>query len=213
MPKPNRNVPPTVRANLLDQTFGEWTVIGFAGRAPNGSILWLCRCSCGRVRPVQSGNLRSGQSPRCRKCGSNGPRRKHGALLARDPLCRNWCVAKQEGLCRAWQNLDTFTRDMGPKPPRARLARRDASKPHSPKNSYWHTRQDTIIREVEEQIAYARPATKAAEKKLRTHLANCTTQNRYLLLKRARGGEPIFRWAALNRRFGLPCKEEVAGGE
>ena len=203
MPKPNRNVPPTVRSNLLDQTFGEWTVIGFAGRDPSNNILWLCRCSCGRVRPVSGGNLRSGHSTKCQKCGISGPALKYGALPANDPLCSAWRTAKQEGICRAWQNRNTFIRDMAPKPPQSRLARKNNSKPHSPKNSYWHTPQDTIRKEVDELIACARPATKEIETRLRKHLANCTRQHRHELLKRARRGEPIFRRADLIRRFEL----------
>ncbi len=45
MDTPNRNVPPTIRRNLLDQQFGEWTVIGYIGRR-KGKITWLCRCFC-----------------------------------------------------------------------------------------------------------------------------------------------------------------------
>ena len=208
MPKPNRNVPPTIQVSLLDQTFGEWTVIGFAGRAekrtPKRAILWLCRCSCGRTAVVHSGNLRGGRSTKCRTCGKGGPPRIHeSGYTPPRPINKAWAAAEREGFCKAWQNVDVFVRDMAPKPPRAKLTRRNDSKPHSPKNSYWHTRQDTIREQVDELMACVRPATKAAEKRLREHLANCTKQHRHALLKRARRGEPIFRRADLIRRFEL----------
>ena len=54
--------------NLIDltpgQTFGRWTVLG---KAPTISrnARWLCRCSCGTERIVDSPRLRSGKSQSC----------------------------------------------------------------------------------------------------------------------------------------------------
>jgi len=203
MLKIDRNVPSSIKVNLLDQTFGEWTVIGFAGRGPSADIRWLCRCSSGHIGTVSSGNLRSGESTKCRTCGTNGPKRKYGEYLASDPLCRAWRKAMREGACKAWHNLDSFIRGMGPKPSYAGLVRRDDRKPHSPENSYWHSKQNTIAEQVDELVAHARPPTKAAEEQLRKYLTERTRQFRHRLLKRVRQGEPVFRRASLNRRFGL----------
>ena len=82
MPKSNRNVSATIKVNLLDQTFGEWTVIGFAGRDFGRRILWLCRCFCGRTKKVLAGNLSHCASTMCSHCSyTKGRARKHAPNL------------------------------------------------------------------------------------------------------------------------------------
>lgn len=49
--------------NLKGMRFGEWTVLEYAGDSH-----WLCRCSCGTVQKVQTGQLRFGTATRCNKC-------------------------------------------------------------------------------------------------------------------------------------------------
>lgn len=46
--------------NLVGATFGEWTVLEYAG-----SRKWLCKCSCGEIKEVLSGNLKRGDSTSC----------------------------------------------------------------------------------------------------------------------------------------------------
>jgi hypothetical protein len=204
MPKPNRNVPKTVRSNLLDETFGEWVVIGYAGHNSNRHILWLCQCSCGRTKKVIAGNLRSGLSTMCFHCSyARGGKRKHAPGLTDSAIYRAWRNAMREGACKAWQDLATFVRDTSPKPSRARLTKRDESKPHSRKNSYWRTPQHTVPQQIDELVALAQPATKAGEKRLRKHLADCSRQRRHQLLDKARRGEPIFQRKSLALRFGI----------
>lgn len=49
--------------------FGRLTVLERAGTSPNGSILWRCRCECGKEKPVTTSHLVGGyiQSCGCRK--------------------------------------------------------------------------------------------------------------------------------------------------
>jgi hypothetical protein len=53
----------TNHTDLTGQTFGKWTVKGPAG---NGH--WNCKCACGTTQQIQSSNLRSGASTKCRQC-------------------------------------------------------------------------------------------------------------------------------------------------
>lgn len=64
-----------VLIDITGQVFGQWTVIK---RAPNvgRKAYWLCRCSCGRERPVFGTRLRIGGSSKCRNCSASKPRRK-----------------------------------------------------------------------------------------------------------------------------------------
>ena len=52
--------------NLNGQTFGYWTVLGFAGRMRSYlRYHWLCRCHCGVTQYISAGDLRSGHSKSC----------------------------------------------------------------------------------------------------------------------------------------------------
>ena len=56
--------------HLEGRNFGDWEVIE---RAPNGArkqTYWLCRCKCGRQKPVSARSLVSGTSKNCGKCNS-----------------------------------------------------------------------------------------------------------------------------------------------
>lgn len=65
--------------NLEGQQFGKWTVIG---RAPNrrtdtrrgyGYVTWLCRCSCGNIKPVLAHTLHTKRTNGCDKCHKPSP--------------------------------------------------------------------------------------------------------------------------------------------
>lgn len=53
------------RVNLMGQRFGKLTVVGDAGRAPDGCALWLCRCDCGGEKIATGKNLRRGDTVSC----------------------------------------------------------------------------------------------------------------------------------------------------
>lgn len=59
-------------ADLTGQRFGKWTVERPATeeemRLRSRGFLWFCRCDCGRTGLVTTGNLRGGQSTRCKSC-------------------------------------------------------------------------------------------------------------------------------------------------
>lgn len=52
------------RIDLTGQTFGELTVIEFAGRM-GGEAGWLCQCSCGCRTKVRGQSLRNGDTRSC----------------------------------------------------------------------------------------------------------------------------------------------------
>lgn len=51
--------------DLTGQTFGEWTVLQYAGK-----MYWNCRCSCGVEREVLGNHLRNGRQTQCGHGGS-----------------------------------------------------------------------------------------------------------------------------------------------
>lgn len=55
--------------NLIGRHFGDWYVIGFAGREmPSGQRLWLCRCICGNTEEQRAPALVNGVAKGCREC-------------------------------------------------------------------------------------------------------------------------------------------------
>lgn len=58
--------------DLTNQTFGRWTVLQRAANH-DATTMWICRCTCGRVKDVASQKLRNGSSPGCASCGHKLP--------------------------------------------------------------------------------------------------------------------------------------------
>ena len=52
------------RENLLGRRFGKLTVISIAENK-NGRTMWKCRCDCGKIKEVETGNLKRGNSKSC----------------------------------------------------------------------------------------------------------------------------------------------------
>lgn len=52
------------KRNWSGTKFGRWTVLSFLYKKGSNSY-WLCRCSCGAIRPVQINNLTSGKTKSC----------------------------------------------------------------------------------------------------------------------------------------------------
>jgi len=50
--------------NLTGRTFGEWSVLSFAGKKMKRSV-WNCQCSCGRKAVVFAQTLKDGRSTSC----------------------------------------------------------------------------------------------------------------------------------------------------
>lgn len=53
------------KIDLTGQRFGRLVVICENGRAKNGSVIWLCKCSCGNEVTVHGSELRRGKTQSC----------------------------------------------------------------------------------------------------------------------------------------------------
>ena len=72
--------------------FGDWTVVGRAGKDVHGNALWHCRCVCGIEKYVLVGDLRRGAS---RNCGCQRP----GAIAEKNGV---WNGGINNPGSRAW---------------------------------------------------------------------------------------------------------------
>ena len=55
-------------ADLTGEKFGMYLVLGDSGERRNSTVMWNCRCDCGKEKLVRGGNLKSGSS---KSCGCN----------------------------------------------------------------------------------------------------------------------------------------------
>ncbi len=144
-------------SDLTGRTFGEWTVLEYAGHAPpSGPKFFRCRCSCGNVVLVNCYQLQNGKSM---SCGHNGSTYKHGCARRSglSPMYRLWrgimnrChnrntkEYKDYGgrgivVCERWQDFTKFVEDMGERPSKSHtVGRRDNYGHYGPDNCRWET--------------------------------------------------------------------------
>lgn len=71
------------RIDLTGAQYGDWTVLSLAPRSPTVGVMWLCRCSCGVVKPVSGRSLRGGYTQRCDDCRKITPSRPHSLATRR----------------------------------------------------------------------------------------------------------------------------------
>lgn len=57
------------KIDLTGQRFGKYVVVCEGGKRGE-KLLWRCRCDCGKVSLVTTGNLRRGNSKSCGKCNT-----------------------------------------------------------------------------------------------------------------------------------------------
>lgn len=110
------------RIDLTGQRFRKLTVIGYDHSYKNGEAIWKCRCDCGNMTYVISGNLRRGNTKSCgcygRECTAERntthgktKERLHGVWTRMKDRCNNpksdrweWYGARGISVCEEWKN-------------------------------------------------------------------------------------------------------------
>ena len=137
---------------------GKWTVICRSDRkGARGEVFWSCRCDCGTMRDVISGNLIKGISRSCGCSNEIGLRSKtHGHTTDRkiSQTYHTWAGMKARcnnpknshyvhygavgvKVCERWICFENFLADMGEKPEGMSLDRINPAGNYEPNNCRW----------------------------------------------------------------------------
>lgn len=153
--------------DLTGQKFGRLEVLGRVENDKNRHSRWLCRCNCDDQNKIIAlgANLKSGHTESCGCLGMEETierSTKHGHtkngkptgeyqswenMIQRctNPKNKQWkdYGGRNIKVCKRWlHSFPNFLEDMGKRPPRCTLERRNNNKGYSKKNCEWVTRKE-----------------------------------------------------------------------
>lgn len=174
------------KVDITGKKFGRLTAIEPTDRRHSGSVVWLCKCDCGKDFLRSASKLLDAERQRAlQSCGcfkSGVLNRKHGmygsstyvswnCMMSRctNPNVKHYDIYSKVPIDPKWLTFEGFFEDMGERPPGTTLDRYpNPSGPYTKSNCRWATpleqaRNKTGIIIVEYE-GVEMPLTEAAEK-------------------------------------------------
>jgi len=146
--------------SLVGQKFGRWTALERA-KDKNGLVRWKCCCDCGTIRDVRSIRLRNGLTKSCgclQREMASIKNTKHSQ--SNSSIYYSWIDMKRRcndpnnvgykyygargiKVCDRWLNsFENFFTDMGKKPEKFTLERKDFDGNYEPSNCIWVSKKE-----------------------------------------------------------------------
>lgn len=145
--------------DLMGQTFGRLTVIGYAGKDKRGNAMWECVCECLTIATVKGSYLRSKHTTSCGclyldsvtthgECTKRSHTREYSAWFAMRQRCLNPKTKHYNRyggrgitICERWGKYENFLEDMDRCPPGLTLDRIDNNGNYEKTNCRWVSRK------------------------------------------------------------------------
>jgi hypothetical protein len=116
--------------------------------------LWLCRCDCGTIKPVDASHLRAGRTKSCSGCMNRPGQFIDGRTKTAEYLIWHHMIRRCEKptnsayknyggrgitICKEWRSsFPRFLADMGPRPtPQHSIERKNNNGNYEPSNCVW----------------------------------------------------------------------------
>lgn len=192
---------PNPRIPMIGKTFGQLTVLSFAGKDKDKALYWRCLCACGQETVVRGSHLRYGETKSC-GCDQNTHQYKHGlhhlhlseysswqSMIQRctNPKAKMFKNYGGRGItvCPQWRDsFETFLSDMGFKPSKNHsIERKDNDGNYCPENCRWATDPEQARNKRSNVWITFRDETRTLQ-----DWSNITGINRYTLHGR------LFKW-------------------
>ncbi|UOL47624.1 AP2 domain protein [Pseudomonas phage vB_Paer_Ps25] len=138
--------------DLTGQTFTYLRVVGDSGARSNSrEVLWLCECICGAILKIRTGALKVGDNKSC-GCMQSKLLSSHGmygtptynswrTMIDRctNPKHKSYKYYKDVTIDPKWKTFEGFYEDMGERPEKKTLDRKDSTKGYCKSNCRWAT--------------------------------------------------------------------------
>lgn len=163
------------RLDLSGERFGRLVAIEVSGRNSSGRFMWRCVCDCGSEKNVGASKLKSGHTTSCgclrsELTGARSAKRQTTHGMTNSKTFTSWVQMKSKclspssveypmyggqgiGICDRWlESFENFLADMGERPDKKCLSRRDFNKDFDRENCYWATRSEIAKRRCNDEL-------------------------------------------------------------